>query len=984
MRKAPVFAAAAVFAVLAVVLVLLFQSLTAPEAPSVAPPPVEVAQAPAKPVVEDAAQPEARVEAAAAPVPAAGPPESYTRNLGKVIGRLVEPDHTPAPGLRIDALSLSFADIFPDLDSMFAESAPSFDEVKATTVSGDDGRFEFEGIEPLQGYVLGIDLGGARATIRFLDQAPNAGQTVDLGDVALDPYVVFFGRVVDEKSNPIAGARIRATNLPSIIFNFGVQDIRPGFCVAFQEDIESNWRVAAIPSWVPRLLSRFPIPTTSSADDGTFRLEGVPMGLVTVLVDKDEKVPLVNPPIASGSGGERGIGDLKLASGYELHGKVVDGADQPVANADVIAGTIVDIAPAALMIPIAKTGADGTFTARGMKDVEHAVAARKAGSVDWTLVRDVVPGDDEPVIKIGATNQVTLIAHDEAGEVLAKPQLTLQRSNQIPLHPLLVPPIALKGRVTYRDDGAAIITELDPGKYSLLARKPGYAVEQVEIDVTQGSTEASVVLVKEFAGAIRVVEKASGIPVEWAMVGAFDDGASRDLKAIPLVNRRTDVDGKVALTGLKRGKYKVVALHPGYAEAHAELVVPGPDLTLELKAGGTLTGRIHQHGQAPQPQRFLAITARGRENFPRFNVTGAEGEFTITHLEEGDYNVVVMRRFANQGVGEIVSQAQSYAPERFVDATISDGQVTTLDIDLLGSDDTGPSAKLRGRVEMNGAPGVGLSLTYRVPGSARGRRTTVSDEQGVYDFGEVPAGKGSIDVAKGSQAGVMNFGRLARFEVELAEGDVKEMPLEIKLGRLRGRVLSARDGTPLATASVRLRSDNAAQQAKGAIDWNADTRIDTVTDKDGAFVFETVPQGAYYLQVQKKEYADMRVGDIAVPYNGEPAPVVVRLVTGVTVTGTVALPEGTEPPRFLALSFRGTDANGSRTGGRVNQDSGKFEVKGLMPGAYEVTVFGPALELEPLQLKVPVDGLEGAVLKFSRKAPEAGTPKVPAELKPIK
>lgn len=1009
MRKPQLLLGVALLGLLVLVLGLLFQLSSSPDLEEI--PEREIAVSlpePEAPKIEStptAAREEAEAAPVAEPPPAA--PEAYTKHLGGVIGRIVEPDGTPVPGMRVDAITILLEELFPQLDSMFAEAPIDFNEVKATARTKEDGTFRFNDLEPRALYVLGLDPNGSRATIRMIDKAPNSGQLVDLGDIALDAFVVFTGRVADERGTPIANARVRASNLPSLVFNFGVQDLRPGFSVAFQEEFRGSedWRVARIPSWAFRLLEKVPLPTTYSLEDGTFRLEGVPVGQVTMLVDQKDFVSLTKGPISSGNGGEKNIGTLTLSTGETLTGNVVDGSGLPIADAEVLAGPIQELAPVALMVPVGKTDANGYFEAKGMRDSDHAVAARSKTGVEWTLVRDIMPGYDEAKIVLANTYQVEVRALSSTGDPIVKPQLVVQKITELPLHPLLVPPIPLAGRLSYTDDGAAIVSDLAAGKYSLLVRGPGHAAKQVDADLTEGSGSVVAQLEAEFTTSVRVVEKGSLAPVWWATVGLFSDDRSResrDTRAIPLCNKRTNEAGEVRITGLEKGKYKLVVLHPAFAETFSDVEVPGPDIVVELPLGGSLKGRVHEAGEPPQPDRFVGIGKNG-EGFPRFNVTDENGEFNITHLSAGDYTVAVVRRFANQGLGEFAANAQNMIPERFVNVTIAEGQETFVDIDLKGLDSDLPTARLSGRVTMNGGPAPGIGLRYNVSkpigenaseesGGRRGNRgndfmsrmkNTVTDEGGRFDFGEVVAGEGQIDIQQPGKTSAFNFGRMDRVKVITAANDSKEILIEMKVGRISGRVVSGRTGEPVATAEVNLRAE--AKPESGSTpspfgDWNADVRMETVTDRDGRFSFESVPAGRYDINVRRNEYAPLSSRGIVVPENGAPPELDLRMITGVVVKGRVSLPpaEGEEARRFAFISFRGLEGQAGSSGGRVDLDSGEFSVDDLMPGKYQVTCWAGSGNLKPLELTVPEQGIDNASLSFEKADPPAPAPVKPA------
>lgn len=920
---------------------------------------------PAAPLIEDSVS---RSVAEAAPGPVAAidasrPPESYTRFLGGVIGRIIDVDGTPVPDMKIEALAATLSDFLIDTESLFAEKAPTFDEVKDRARTDAEGRFRFANLEPRGVYLLGIDFGGPRATIRFIDKAPNPGQVVDLGDLQLDPFVVFTGRVIDEQGAPIAAARVRATNLPALIFNFGVQNLRPGFSVAFQDDLRSAWRLAPIPTWVTRIVDRFPVPTTVSADDGRFRLAGVPLGMVSVLVDKTDLVSLVHGPTPSGNGGERDLGDLRLTAGETLVGRVVDLDDQPVAGADIMAGPRIEIAPAALMLPVGKSDAEGRFVVRGLTDVEHVVAARRAGAADWAVLLDVVPGYDEAIIRIGETWQLHVTVRDPDGEIVPRPAIVLQKRDRIPLHPLLVPPIDLARRLSYKDDGTVLIRELDPARYAVLARAKGFAVGKVEADLIDGSAEVEIQLVPEVALQLEVLAKGDGSPVHWATASVFDHlAADREMRRVPLMSRRTDENGKVTLPGLEVGEYTITVFHPAYAQAIAKVMVPGDVVRVELQSGGTLKGVILSGNRPPDEERFITVAEDKMTDFPRFSVTDANGEFEVTHLNPGEHRVVIMRRFANQGLTNLVGKVESFIPERFEQVTIREGEVTWLKLDVKETGEDGPVARLSGRVMMNGRAAEGMTMQHSPSGKWRGIKSAVTDRTGRFDFGEVLAGKGTVSMRQSSVAGRFQFGRMSSRTVELVADENKEIVIEIYTGTLSGKVVADRDSAPLSAAEVVLRA------ADSENEWTDGTRMQTASGRDGTFAFDEVPAGSYTLRVQRMGFAQVERKDIEVPARGQPTTVEIRMVSGVEVSGRVELASGTEAPRWMFVEFRGKDGGG-RSGAQVDGETGEFVVKGLMPGSYEVRVLGRDMRLSADTVEVGSSGESGLVLHPHAEAP---------------
>lgn len=902
------------------------------------------------------------------------PPAEYVAALGAITGRVVETDGTPVPDMKIELLGAALPDILIPVDTWFQAEPIEFKDLKATTRTDEAGRFAFTKLEPDSVLFLGCDLEGPRAKIQFVDRTPNPGETVDVGDVRLEPYVTFTGRVVDERGDPVAFARVRATNLPSIIFNFGAQWIGPGFAAAFKQPPGDQWRVLQW-SWLSQLMSRLPVPQTETDAEGAFRLEGVPLGSVSVVVDRPHFVPLVHGPVpANAQTPERDVGRLVLDRGESLEGVVIGQDGKPLAGARIFAGPQFEIFPAAVMMPLATSNADGTFVADGLSDANHVIAAQHPNGGDWAVLADQVPGADEPELKFGATESLTVTARNGAGEIITKPNLVIQPLSEVPLHPLLTPPIPLGPRLRYLEDGTASVSGLAPGRYSILVRAQGYAVGKDSADLSKGKAHVDVTLEPEYSASITVLAAGTKAPIVWAAAGAFDTkNAQRELRRVPLVVRKSDDAGQIVLPGLKAGEYKVRVSHPAYANVDLDLTVPGDPLLATLTKGGTLVGRVHMAGDPPDKARFIGMGLPREGELPTFSVTDGNGDFTITHLAPGNYEMVVLKRFADQGMSEFMQGMESMIPERFVSVTIKEGETTKVDVDLLNNAPDGPAGTLRGRVSIDGQLAQNASVTAMPEGDWRAMRTISTDQYGVYDFGKVKAGKVRVSIRKRGMRSMMMMGgggELATQSIDVPANEIVELNFDVKTGRVRGSVRSAQDGQPLLAAEVRLQPQEAAAPSTGAAPRAEEPRrgpprgntLRVVTERDGSFVFEAVPEGTYTLTARREGYAAATVRDVVVPYGGEPNPVDVRLVTGVAVKGRVDLPSGTAAPQFLFLEFRAKDDSSRRSGGRVDTTSMEFRVDNLFPGTYEVRYFGRDLNLEPSSIDVPVSGLIGAVL----------------------
>ncbi|HKB16229.1 MAG TPA: hypothetical protein VKF62_09185, partial [Planctomycetota bacterium] len=223
-----------------------------------------------------------------------GPPASYTRSLGRLLGRVLDWDGTPVRDLSVDGYVVDLVTLFPATSALFETESLRPKILDASGRTDVEGRFVLEGLDPRMPHALLLGLGTARATARFLDHAPGAGETVDLGDIVLPPFATLVGKVVDEKDRPVPGARVRVTDLPAIVVAMGAGEVRSGGAFYAEKN------VFEFPRWLDDIVERFPIPTTTTGPDGSFRLEGAPVAPnVTTVVDHPQFVTLTRDPVST-------------------------------------------------------------------------------------------------------------------------------------------------------------------------------------------------------------------------------------------------------------------------------------------------------------------------------------------------------------------------------------------------------------------------------------------------------------------------------------------------------------------------------------------------------------------------------------------------------------------------------------------------------------------------------------------------------------
>lgn len=948
------------------VAVVLFQPSEIGPGPAVTDPPPAVAEDPAqqRPDVTPDPRPSdqgQRTAVTAAPEVDTDPvPATYRAALSGLTGRVVERDGTPVADLKLDLIGGGFDDLFVGTGSWFDGTGHDLAPLKGSTRTGDEGRFTFTGVDPTGMYGLSVDPAGARGTLRFIDSTPNSGETRDIGDVVLEPFVTFIGRVEDDNGSPVEGARVRATDLPAIALQFGVGDLR-GDTAFVVPDLRSASGARALglfrfPAGLADLIERLPIPTTTTLADGSFRLPGIPAGLISVVVDHPTFVTHVHPPTPSGAtGGERSVGTIRIDHGEELIGHVVDGHGTPVVDAEVMAGPLLKVDDDSAMVrPIGRTDDRGRFSAPGFTDDEHMVAVRPAGLVDWTIIADVFPGMADAEIRVPAELTLAITARRADGGSIPRPTILVRPLSDGPGEmPTLNPPRPLPANTSYTEDGVAIVSGLTERAYSFLVQADGYANASFEVEVSDANRSANVELKPAHELAVTTLIKGGGEPIHFALIQAFSR-ENAAIRQMPLDAVRTSAAGQATLRGLADGTYQLRVQHPGFAATTTEVTVPCDPLTLEIGRGGVVVGRVHERGQPPGELRFVGIGHDHDMVVPKVSLTDADGAFRFEGITPGTNQVVVLKRFANRDLFGLTTDLFSMGePEREVEVQIVEGEEARVDIDLSDKADEGPTANVRGRVLLNGRPAAQCQVNGVAIGEWRGRRSARTDENGQFDLGRVQIGEHgqyqiTVNPAEASGGGNWDSGFYIE-RLQLAPDEYRELAIQIRSGSLRGVVYDA-TGQPVAGAQVLARTENYSGNLRYIADEDGNSRPAdqpepvssqlTLTDRDGTFSFATLMAGTYVAGVEAKGFVDVLTPPVVVPFGGEPPALIIRLTPAIRVKGLVVFEPAVKPSHvWLQFQRQQTGTENAEWQG-VNADSGsqRFETDDLVPGDYNVTV----------------------------------------------
>ncbi len=934
---------------------------------------------------ESTGRPSERIAVAMQPAGWRDDPEilaSLTGWKGRVI------DHTKAPvaGCGVRLYRGAFDSVLPDGMDLFAEEstyAPHY--VAGETKTGDDGRFEFNGVWPRAFFVLFAGIGTDAPTHQLLARSPSPGEVVDLGDIVLPNAGVVVGTVVDEEGEPLAGALVRAADLPgSLAGFFPVERFDPEGALLIREQ-NSPWRVVEMPKWVKSAFEDLPIPTARSGPDGAFRLVGVVPGNNMLATTQRAFLSDVKPGLQIRAGQTKDVGRIKLRRGEELTGRVVDAKGKPVAGAEVFAGSTIAIAPVDLAQRLAPTDAEGRFAGTGFVPGRVTVAARRSKGHAWALAQpQAIAGD--VVVVLPSTFAVDVRVTLTDGQPVKEPRLRVLpgRPGQgaTEMHLLgFSAPIDLRDRLRPVGDGAFRIENLGTGSYVLLADAPGLAMSFVGFDILDADASVALQMTQPQLFSVRVIADQER-PVRNARVFGSPRGGQR-LQDMPVVCGFTGDDGRLRIDRLRGDSLRVTAEHPKWGSVHGEVKV-GEEVVLRMQTPGSLRGVVTENGQVPPPGKFsLGMIRRSgnetrgaTETIPNALTPGVDGTFFVPALQPGSYELVAIKSLealrSPGGVLGMVQEMSLWREREEVAVDIASGQESTVHIEAGEKPIDGPTATVAGAVMVDGRPGASCVVTAW--GSSR-RFAARVDERGRFDLGTVPAGRLSLSVESSVESAFGMGGgsrMLWQSSIELKQGEARELAVDIVTSAMSGVCLLP-DGRPASGITVDAQGRLKSANPEAGRCW-----LNASTDAEGRFRFVQVPEGSWDLTAQDLRDRDNpvrgRLVDVAVTGASSDDSLRIQLEPVAVVKGRVDIAAFGKKARWIWVGFARIKADtppGERgehvTGTSANVESGNFQEDHIDAGTYRIRFqvgFGDSRQeyLGP-DIEVPKSGVRDVLLR---------------------
>jgi len=917
---------------------------------------------PAQQVEQEPERAEARREPRVAdPEPRASSQPARETGAGTtgIRGRLVEADGRPVADLPVELVGLPAELLVVDAAGALSGAAGEAGLVRSSTRSDAEGRFVLAGSDRRGLHGLGIDPGGPRAGLRVLEQALVAGEEADLGDVVLAAAGTLVGRVVDEAGQPLAGVRVRAASLPEAVLELGLHRWRPESLLAARAGRTGSLAVLDPPGWVRALAEHLPIPSTTSAADGSFALRP-PLGVeLTLVADDARHEPLVRTGLRVFDG-TQDLGTLVLRPARRVTCRVRDAEGRALVEAEVFAGAVGGRGAVAVL---ARAEAAGEPGLHGAPVGEGAVLlAARVGEGPWH-VTGPLQGDGVHELVLPAPRALTLDVRDEQGRGVSGLTVAVQALEGRPKEDetaFLAPPRPAGSALRTLDATSFVLDGLADGRHRLFARAEGCGMLVQEILVGAETPPVRLVLAPETGLVVRVLDEASGAPLAGASVRLR---CGRQGRFTRLFEASTDAEGRAQLALARpagRDELQVQAELAGHARAGATLAAQeiGAELTLRLARPAAVEGTVLEGGQPVR--RPLLVALRSAEgaladpgNLPYLALTDAGGRFRLAGLPPGAYLYQVGERFLDGDpltsllggrLGEFFDLDKGILEKRLQQGGLglAGGEVARLEIELAPSTE-GDAAFLRGRIVQDGRGWPGLELELD---GERSETVRTSDAGGAFDFGRVAAGAARLKVED-----VLRGTTILRAELELRPGERRELELVFEPMSVDVTVLGP-DG-PLASAELEfVPASRLYERTPSRARTNAQGLARVELPGCGTFDW-TVRAGALEAR-----------GWLGV-LSGEPLTLRVRPLVVLRAPLELA-PELVGEARAALLSVRslGEGPAAAPSLSALDPSAGRLELHLDGAGRYELTAYCDRRWSRPIVLEVPAGGLESGLLRF--------------------
>ncbi len=663
--------------------------------------------------------------------------------------------------------------------------------------------------------------------------------------------------------------------------------------------------------------------------------------------------------------GEGGVvtGIVRNERGEPIEGAHV--AHQPMAEIPVIGDLTTQLGPTMLAAIASSsritTAADGTFRLTGLDDDNEFTVVAAHDDYAAGHVSGIEMGDDLVEITLPQLSAVTgTVVTATDGTPVDRFEVRIVRTSFL----VMKTPVRIENVTS--EDGTFRLTGLPPGSLTAEIAATGFSKRSKSLEVTgTGDVDLGTIELHRGATVTGIVRDEIGNPVRGALVrkrkGPMMDNPVLAMFAGAGEQARTDPDGRFRLAALPPGRIQLVASADGFASARSERVEleageVRDGLDIALGHGGAIDGQLLV-GPGGRPADYVVIAQEQRSQLSVTADLAPDGKFEMRNLDPGTWIVQAMPA----GIFSSAGTMNDFQPGKGVDIGAMMEQITsnvvsercrvrageTSEVELDAADlITGTRWTVR--VAVGDAPlSTGIVEATRVDGSSirvgilfEGRAILSNVEPGPY----------RVQIRSGMTMAQIGAPQDLEFPAGKQEHSTR---IELPGGELRGRVVDAESGDPLAMALVRLIHEDAAER---------DDPIGmALTNTEGEFVFSGLLDGRYGVVTaemlggngERDGAASERNIEVAagrttraIELQSQPAAGAVVTITdeaGAPVAGATALCVDADGHPLGAFGLATTDPDGRAWFGGLPRGEGRIVARapGLSPGASDLLRLDP-------------------------------------------
>lgn len=630
-----------------------------------------------------------------------------------------------------------------------------------------------------------------------------------------------------------------------------------------------------------------------AADDGTFAIDGVPVGSHTLSVSAPGYVMARIPNVNVESGKSVDDVEAALERGVRVSGRVT-GPNGAAGGVLVRVDPTTSTHGAAMNDPFTLTGEDGEYLLDSVDPGPTTLAFSRSGLLTVRKNVTLSGSSAEVDAQLGAGSSIAGVVVLDSGAPVANAEVHARSAVE-----------ATDTSALTDESGTFAIAGVAAGHYEITAARAGLGsatLRDVEIPA---------------AGTLRIQMKRGGViegrltgltPAElhgttvqaWSTGGgnasaSADESGRYRVDGAPAGTVRVSASARTPAGSVRNAATKSVQLAPGTTA----------NVDFEFVADIVVSGRITRNGTPLPGVAVSFVPASAAQRYAR-TVADGSGRYEITGIDNGSYTVTVLD-----------VERGPYS------TTIPINGSRTFDVDLKG-------ARVAGRVSdasTGGAIAEALVELRRTDAGVPDLRTTLSDAGGGFSFDEVVAGSFEARVRKAGYGAVT---------VGVAVREAGAPALEVKLAPSSGVALRVVDG----------------RDARALNGWyHAESGSGESFDGAVAGTAEPAPialaAGTYRLTVGAAGYAPRTLTIVA------PGEKTIALTPG----GTIIVSSSRETFAFLRIiDAAGQPVRfgpGPAAGIRVDPAPGQTRIANVTPGTYvvQLLVDGNVLRSAPVTVR---------------------------------